>query len=68
MEGPNLNLKFPKLLMNANFLANIDKLILDFGTYPLNVVYNSFRERVSALNFDVDQCAPDLHFFFWKSN
>ena len=32
MEGPNVNLKFQKLLMNAAVLTNINKLFLDIGT------------------------------------
>ena len=64
IEGPNVNLKFQKLLMNADVLTNINKLFLDIGTCPLHVVHNSFRKGVAALNFDVDQYALDIHFFF----
>ena len=63
MDGPNVNLKYQKLLMNADVLTNINKLFLDIGTCPLHVVHNSFCKRVSALNFDVDQYALDIHFF-----
>ena len=56
--GPNVNLKFQKLLMmNANVLTNINKLFLDIGTCPLHVVHNSFLQVVAALNFVVDQHA-----------
>ena len=64
MDGPNVNLKFQKLLMNADVLTNINKLFLDIGTCPLHVVHNSFCKGVADLNFDVDQYALDIHFFF----
>ena len=64
MDSPNVNLKFQKLLMNADVLTNINKLFLDTGTCPLHVVNNSFCKGVVDLNFDVDQYALDIHFFF----
>ena len=36
MDGPNVNLKFRKLLMNTDVLTNINKLFLDIGTCPLH--------------------------------
>ena len=44
MDGPNVNLKCQKLLMNTDVFANINKLFLDTGTCPLHVVHNSFRK------------------------
>ena len=63
MDNPNVNLKFQKLLINADVLTNIIKLFLDIGTCSLHVVHNSFRKGVAALNFNVDQYALDTHFF-----
>ena len=63
MDGPNVNLKFQKLLVNADVLTNINKLFLEIGTCPLHV-HNSFRKGVAALNFGADQYALDIHFFF----
>ena len=37
--------------------------ILNIGTCPLHVVHNSFCKGVTALNYDVDQYAVDIHFF-----
>ena len=59
-DGPNVKLKFQKLLMNANILTNINKLLLDIDGCPLYVVHNSFCKGVAALNFDVDQYALDI--------
>ena len=39
-------------------------MFLDIGTCPLHVVHNSFCKGVTALNFDVDQYALDIYFFF----
>ena len=64
MNGPNVNLKFQKLLMNADILTNINKLFWAIGICPLYVVHNSFRKGVAALNFDVGQHALDIHFSF----
>ena len=64
MDTPDVNLKFQKLLMNADVLTNINKLFLDIATCPLHVVHNSFHKGVTALNFHVDQYALDIHFFF----
>ena len=58
MDGPNVSLKFQKLLMNVDVLINIEKLFLDIGTRPLHVVHNSLSlslcKGVAALNFDID--------------
>ena len=64
MDGPNVNLKFQKLLMNNDVLTNINKLFLDIDTCPLHVVQNSFRKWVAALNFGVGQYALNIYFFF----
>ena len=53
-DGPNVKLKFQKLLMNANILIHMNKLLLDIDECPLYVVHNSFRKGVAALNFDVE--------------
>ena len=39
-------------------------MFLNIGTCPLYVLYNSFCKGVAALNFDVDQYALDIPFFF----
>ena len=57
MDGPNVNLKFRKLLINAYVLTNINKFFSDIGTRPLHVVHNSFHKGVASSNFDVDQYA-----------
>ena len=56
MDGPNVSLKFQKLLMNVDVLINIEKLFLDIGTRPLHIVHNSLSlcKGVAALNFDID--------------
>ena len=55
MGDPNVILKF-QLLMNADVFTIINKLFLD--------IQNSIRKGVAALNFDVDQYALDIQFFF----
>ena len=60
MDGPNVNKKFQRLL-----LENIENTtFLDIGTCPLRIVHNAFKKGVSSLQFNVDQFALDIHFFF----
>ena len=46
------------------FSLGPEKIILNIGTCPLHIVHNGFRRDICALQFDVDQYATDIHFFF----
>ena len=67
MDGPNVNLKFEKLLSQSLALVKYDTKFLKTGTCPLHIVHNSFRKGVTSLKFDIDQYAIDIHFFFKMS-
>ena len=62
MDGPNVNKKFQRLLLESDGLGKTT--FLDIGTCALHIVHNAFRKGVSSLKFDVDQFALDIHFFF----
>ena len=64
MDGPNVNLKFEKLLSDSLTLVKVETSFLKTGTCPLHIIYNSFRKGVTSLKFDIDQYAIDIHFFF----
>ena len=64
MDGPNVNLKFERLIKSSNVFSNIDKMILSVGTCPLHIVHNSFRNGIKVLEFDIDTFAIDVNFFF----
>ena len=61
-NGPNVNKKFQRLLLESSYLENTT--FLDVGTCPLHIVHMAFRKGVSALWFNVDQFALDIDFFF----
>ena len=62
MDGPNMNKKFQRLLLESSYLQKIT--FLDVGTCPLHTVHNAFRKGVSFLRFNIDQFTLDIHFFF----
>ena len=62
MDGPNVNKKFQRLLLESSYLENTT--FLDVGTCPLHIVHMAFRKGVSVLWFNVDQFALDIDFFF----
>ena len=64
MDGPNVNLKFQRLLLQSSLLVEAQTSFLDIGSCPLHIVHNAFRKGVSQLKFNVDQFALDIHFFF----
>ena len=55
MDGPNVNKKFQRLLLESSYLEN---------TTFLDVVHNAFRKGVRSLRFNVDQFTLDINFFF----
>ena len=62
MDGPNVNKKSQRLLLESSYLENT--AFLDVGTCPLHIVLNAFRKGVSSLRFNVDQFALNINFFF----
>ena len=62
MDGPNVNKKFQRLLLESSYLQKTT--FLDIGTCPLHTAHNAFRKGVSFLRFNVDQFALEIHFFF----
>ena len=62
MDGPNVNKKFQPLLLELSYLENAT--FLNIGTCPLHIVHNTFRKRVSSLQFNVDKFALNINFFF----
>ena len=62
MDGPNVNKKFQRLLLESPYFENTT--FLDVGTCPLHIVHNAFRKGVSSLRFNVDQLGLDINFFF----
>ena len=60
----NVNLKFRKLLSQSHILGEAQTTFLEIGTCPLHIVHNAFRKGVSSLEFNVDQFALEIHFFF----
>lgn len=64
MDGPNVNLKFEKLLNMSSEMKNLNTSILSIGTCPLHIVHNAFRAGVNKLNFGIDSFAIDVNFFF----
>ena len=64
MDGPNVNLKFEKLLQASATFEQLDTTILSIGTCPLHITHNGFRAGVSKLNFNIDGFAIDISFFF----
>ena len=62
MDGPNVNKKFQRLLLESSYLENTT--FLDVGTCPLHIVHNAFRKGVSSLRFNVDQFALYINLFF----
>ena len=53
MDGPNVNKKFQRLLLESSYLEKTT--FHDLGTCPLHIVDNAFRKGVSFLQFNVDQ-------------
>ena len=62
MDGPNMNKKFQRLLLESSHLEKTT--FLDVGTCPFPIVSNAFRKGVSSLQFNVDQFTLYIHFFF----
>ena len=62
MDGPNVNKKFQRLLLESSYLENTT--FLDVGTCHRHIVHNAFKKVVSSLRFNVDLFALDINFFF----
>ena len=63
MDGPNVNVKFEKLLQSSEIMKNLNTNIISIGTCPLHIVHNSFRAGVNVLNFKIDSFIIDVNFF-----
>lgn len=67
------NLSVAKTMNEKLALENSPELI-DFGTYTLHKVHNSFSKSISSLSLDTDQLANDIFGFlscskkrrYWK--
>ncbi|XP_065677645.1 uncharacterized protein LOC136092905 [Hydra vulgaris] len=66
IDGPNVNVKFERLLKSSEKMKNLNKNI-SIGTCPLHIVHNAFRAGVNVLNFNIDSFAIDVNFFFKHS-
>lgn len=64
MDGPNVNLKFEKLLKSSDIFNKLNKSILDIGTCPLHITHNGFRNGITKLSFNIDSFVIDINFFF----
>ena len=64
LDGPNVNLKFQRFLLQSSLPAEAQTSFLDIGSCPMHIVHNASRKGVLQLNFNVDQFALDIHFFF----
>lgn len=67
MDGPNVNLKFHRIL-EEDPQKSFDKKNLNVGTCSLHPVRTSFANELKKLNFDFDRLATDLHFVFKYSS
>ena len=63
MDGPNVNLKYDRLLRN-HLEMHYDTNFIDIGTCSLHPAHTAFRKGVGCLSFDIDTFLHNLHFFF----
>ena len=63
MDGPNLNKKFERELMEEMEKRNS---FISSGSCPQHTVHNSFSKGMTSLKerINLDQVVIDLHFFF----
>ena len=64
IDGPNANLKFQKLLLQSHLLAEEQTTFSGIIVCPLHVIHSAFRKDDSSLEFNVDQFALEIYFFF----
>ena len=67
MDGPNVNVKFERLLKSSKKMKSLNTNIISIGTCPLHIVHNAFRAGVNVLNFNIDSFAIGVNFFFKHS-
>lgn len=63
MDGPNVNKAFENKL-STELVQKHNTKFLKLGTCSLHHVHNAFRKGLQKLDFNFDEFAYDIHFFF----
>ena len=59
-DGPNVNLRFEKLLNASSEMKYLNTSILSIAAYPFHIVHNGFRAGVNKLNFGLESFTIDV--------